>query len=93
MVKTADAEPRPMLVGNVAQSDDRGGIATLVHRNESWVKTAIGAEQSPPRSARLSVAGGRAGGASILPPVAVRSFPDAARPLRSVPSTPEDHRP
>jgi hypothetical protein len=38
--KTPDGESRPILIGNVAQTDDRGGLATLVSRGEGWVRIA-----------------------------------------------------
>jgi hypothetical protein len=39
--KTPEGQSVPILIGNVAQTDDRGGIATLAHRNEYWIVRAI----------------------------------------------------
>jgi hypothetical protein len=43
-------KPRPVLVGNVALSDDRGGIAPIVSRSSHWVEEAFAkANTSKPR--------------------------------------------
>jgi hypothetical protein len=39
--KTADGADRPILIGNVSQTDDRGGIASLAYGSERWVRTAL----------------------------------------------------
>lgn len=40
VVRTTDEIAKPVLIGNVAQADDRGGIASLAHR-ASWIGRAI----------------------------------------------------
>ena len=40
VVETADGRVKPILIGNVAQVDDRGGLATLAHR-APWIDRAI----------------------------------------------------
>ena len=37
----ADGKPRPILVGNVALSDDRGGIGPLVSRASKWLDPVL----------------------------------------------------
>lgn len=32
----------PVLIGNVSQSDGRGGIASLAHRSDPWIRDALG---------------------------------------------------
>ncbi|MDR3633554.1 MAG: hypothetical protein P4L84_06940, partial [Isosphaeraceae bacterium] len=39
--KTPEGELRPVLIGNVSQTDDRGGIASLTHRSAPWVGHAL----------------------------------------------------
>jgi hypothetical protein len=39
--KTADGADRPILIGNVSQTDERGGIASLAYGSERWVKDAL----------------------------------------------------
>jgi hypothetical protein len=39
--KSPEGTPRPILIGNVSQTDDRGGIATLTNRAEPWIAKAI----------------------------------------------------
>jgi hypothetical protein len=39
--KTPEGQSLALLIGNVAQSDDRGGLASLVHRNEYWIVRAL----------------------------------------------------
>jgi hypothetical protein len=39
--ETAEGPPAPVLVGSVSQTDDRGAIASLAYRNESWIGRAI----------------------------------------------------
>lgn len=43
----ADGEPRLTLIGTVSQSDGRGGIASLAHRNDPWIERAVGQKRSP----------------------------------------------
>jgi hypothetical protein len=40
---------RPILIGNVAQTDDRGGIASLAHRSDAWIETALVRQQARAR--------------------------------------------
>jgi hypothetical protein len=39
--ETTEGKPRPLLVGNVALSDDRGGIAPLLSRSTKWLEEAL----------------------------------------------------
>jgi hypothetical protein len=32
----------PVLIGSVSQTDERGGIASLVHRDAPWLAEALG---------------------------------------------------
>jgi hypothetical protein len=41
MRTTPEGQPAPLLIGNVAQTDDRGGLASLAYRNEHWIFRAI----------------------------------------------------
>jgi hypothetical protein len=41
MRTTPEGQPAPILIGNVAQTDDRGGLASLSYRNEYWIVRAI----------------------------------------------------
>ena len=38
---TPEGQPVPILIGSVAQTDERGGIASLASRNERWIEKAI----------------------------------------------------
>jgi hypothetical protein len=42
MARTARGGAWPVLVGVVSQADDRGGIASLVHRDAPWLADALG---------------------------------------------------
>jgi hypothetical protein len=46
--QTPEGQSLPILIGNVSQTDDRGGIASLAHRNEYWVVRALA--RLPPES-------------------------------------------
>jgi hypothetical protein len=39
--KSPAGESLPVLIGVVSQTDDRGGIASLVHRDEPWIDGAL----------------------------------------------------
>jgi hypothetical protein len=39
--KTADGTDIPLLIGNVSQTDARGGIASLAYGSERWVQSAL----------------------------------------------------
>ena len=41
MGKSPEGQPRPILIGNVAQTDERGGLASLANRNEYWIVRAL----------------------------------------------------
>ncbi len=41
MRKTAEGKARPILIGNVSQTDPRGAIASLAYRNERWIEEAL----------------------------------------------------
>jgi hypothetical protein len=41
LLKTPDGDPRPVLIGNVSQADERGGLGSLTHRNEPWLAEAL----------------------------------------------------
>lgn len=41
MRETAQGGSRPLLIGNVAQTDGRGGIASLAHRDAPWLAKAL----------------------------------------------------
>lgn len=70
MGKTAGGEPSPILIGNVAQADDRGGIASLAHRNAPWIEETLDRDQSPPGPLRR--------GAKDQPPAERHSVPSAS---------------
>jgi hypothetical protein len=44
--KSSDGSAHPLLIGNVALVDDRGGIAPLVSRRARWISEAIGGSDS-----------------------------------------------
>jgi hypothetical protein len=48
MEKTADGEPWPVLIGNISQIDDRGGIASLAYRKDPWIEKALEGLQPKP---------------------------------------------
>jgi hypothetical protein len=39
--RTQSGALRPLLIGNVSQTDDRGGIASLAYRSADWVEDAL----------------------------------------------------
>ena len=41
MRKTPEGQSLPILIGNVSQTDERGGLASLAHRNEYWIVRAM----------------------------------------------------
>ena len=41
MRTTPEGQRVPVLIGNVAQTDDRGGLASLAYRNEYWIVQAV----------------------------------------------------
>lgn len=46
--KLPEGEPMPILIGCVSQTDDRGAIASLVHRDEAWIEDALARLPSKP---------------------------------------------
>ena len=49
MRKTPEGETTPVLIGNVSQTDDRGGIASLSSRGEPWVSQALTERRLAPK--------------------------------------------
>jgi hypothetical protein len=49
MRKTSEGETVPVLIGNVSQTDDRGGIASLASRGEQWVNQALTEQRLAPK--------------------------------------------
>ena len=45
---TPEGAPWPILIGVVSQTDERGGIASLIHRDEPWFADATAAPQPAP---------------------------------------------
>src|SRR4051812_27059930 len=42
LTRSPSGESRPVLIGVVSQTDERGAIATVVHRDEPWLEEALG---------------------------------------------------
>jgi hypothetical protein len=49
MRNTPEGEPRPILIGVVSQTDDRGAIGSLIHRDEPWIEDTLAHPQPEPR--------------------------------------------
>jgi len=47
--KSPAGEPSPVLIGVVSQTDERGAIASLVHRDEPWIEDSLARPQAGPR--------------------------------------------
>jgi hypothetical protein len=47
--KTPAGGPWPILIGVVSQTDERGAIASLVHRKEPWIEEALARRTARPR--------------------------------------------
>jgi hypothetical protein len=47
--KTSEGEDRPILIGNVSQTDARGGFATLAYGSERWIEKALETPPAEPR--------------------------------------------
>jgi hypothetical protein len=45
--KTSDGDSQLVLIGNVSQTDDRGGIASLASRTDAWIDETLARLQSP----------------------------------------------
>jgi hypothetical protein len=50
--ETPDGKSGLLLIGNVALSDDRGGIAPLLSRQNPWVEQAVSANAVEPKAER-----------------------------------------
>ena len=46
LLKTPEGGTTPVLIGNVSQIDDRGGIASLTGREERWLEEALARHQA-----------------------------------------------
>jgi hypothetical protein len=49
MRTTPEGQQVPVLIGNVAQTDDRGGLASLAYRNEDWIVRALAGQPAEPK--------------------------------------------
>jgi hypothetical protein len=49
LARKAEGEPWPILIGVVSQTDDRGAIATVIHRHEPWIEEALAHTSARPK--------------------------------------------
>jgi hypothetical protein len=47
--RTPAGEPLPVLIGVVSQSDERGGKASLIHRDEPWIEGTLAQQPAQPK--------------------------------------------